>query len=112
MERKRSRSPQSFWICTALAALTLAAYWPVLRCGFINLDDPDYVTANRHVRNGLTWRGFSWAHASTHAANWHPLTRRSHMVDCQIFRPNARGHHLVNLLLHLANTLLLFSRCI
>jgi len=44
-----------------------------------------------------------------HAGNWHPLTWLSHMLDCQLFGVNAGGHHLTSLLLHLANTLLLFG---
>src|ERR1039458_2264038 len=92
-----------------VAALTVAAYWPVLQCGFVNYDDPLYVTANPHVQAGLTWPNVGWAFTAHHASNWHPVTWLSHMVDCQSFGLNPAGHHLVSLLLHLANTLLLFG---
>ena len=96
-------------VCLLLASGALAAYWPVLRCEFLNYDDPTYVTDNPAVQSGLTWRGLAWAFTSAHGANWHPVTWLSHMLDCQLFGLHPAGHHLVNLLLHLANTLLLFG---
>ena len=57
---------------------------------------------------GLTWPGIVWAFQSGDAANWHPLTWISHMLDCQLYGLNPGGHHLTNLLFHIANTLLLF----
>jgi protein O-mannosyl-transferase len=91
-----------------LALLTLLVYLPATSCHFINFDDPDYVTENQVVQNGLTWEGVKWAFAGAHASNWHPLTWLSHMVDCDLFRLNPGGPHLVNILFHAANTALLF----
>ena len=62
------------WVCLLLAATTLALFWPVTGYDFINFDDPDYVTSNPVVQQGLTWEGFRWAFTSAHASNWHPLT--------------------------------------
>ena len=64
---------------------TLLVYAPVYRFGFVNFDDPDYVTNNPHVRNGLTMDGVVWAVTSTEAANWFPATRFSHLLDVEIF---------------------------
>ena len=50
----------------------------------------------------------AWAFTTFHAANWHPLTWLSHMLDSQLFGMNAGGHLFVNALIHVANTLLLF----
>jgi len=91
-----------------LAAVTLVVYVQVIRHDFVDLDDGDYVFENWHVTNGLNSTNMAWAFTTGHAANWHPLTWLSHMVDCQIFGPNAGFHHLVSLLLHTVNTLLLF----
>jgi tetratricopeptide (TPR) repeat protein len=90
-----------------LAAATLWAFWAALDCGFVNYDDPVYVTNNIHVRNGLTWAGIRWAFTTTDAVNWHPLTWLSHMVDCQVYGLKAMGHHLTSVLLHAANAILL-----
>jgi hypothetical protein len=93
----------------ALALLTLAAFLPSLRNGFVNLDDALYVTNNRVVKLGLTWEGLAWVRTANVANNWHPLTMLSHMLDCEIFGVKAAGHHGTSLLLHLANVLLLFE---
>ena len=95
-------------ICIALAAVTLLVYAPILRNGFVNYDDPDYIINNSHVKAGLTWTGVVWAFQSAEASNWHPLTWISHMADCQLFGLKPAGHHLTSLLFHTANTLLLF----
>jgi tetratricopeptide (TPR) repeat protein len=91
-----------------LALVTAALYWPMLHHPFINVDDEQYITSNPHVQAGLTWPGIVWAFENTEAANWHPLTWISHMLDCQLFGLNPGGHHLTSLLFHVANTLLLF----
>jgi protein O-mannosyl-transferase len=91
-----------------LTAVTLAGFWPVLHNGFVNFDDPPYVTANLHVRTGLSWGNVAWAFRSNETANWHPLTWLSHMLDAQLFGLRANGHHLVSLFFHIANALLLF----
>jgi hypothetical protein len=96
-------------ICLVLAVGTFAVYWPILGHAFLNYDDPDYITDNPHVKSGLTWAGIIWAfQPNAYAANWHPLTWISHMVDCQFFGIQPAGHHFVNVLFHAANTLLLF----
>src|SRR2546422_190895 len=98
----------SLVICLLLAGASLAVYWPVTRFEFVNLDDSDYITYNFHVRQGLTWKGAQWAFTTGRAANWHPLTWLSHMLDVQLFGMRAGGHHLTSLVLHVANALLLF----
>jgi tetratricopeptide (TPR) repeat protein len=92
----------------ALVVLTFAAFSGVLSGSFLAYDDDDYVTANAHVRAGLTASGVAWALRSTEASNWHPLTWLSHMIDVQAYGLDAARHHLTSLLLHTANVLLLF----
>jgi tetratricopeptide (TPR) repeat protein len=92
-----------------LATVTLAVYAPVLKFDFIDFDDPPYVTENPQVLAGLTASGVRWAFTQGHSSNWHPLTWLSHMLDVEIFGLHAGGHHATNILLHAANTLLLFG---
>jgi tetratricopeptide (TPR) repeat protein len=96
------------WICLALGLITLAVFWPSLTHDFLSYDDQAYVTENPPVRAGLSWPGVVWAFESFSVANWHPLTWLSHMLDCQLYGLKPAGHHLTNLLLHTASTLLLF----
>jgi tetratricopeptide (TPR) repeat protein len=91
-----------------LTLTTMAVFWPVQDHTFVNFDDGRYIYENSHVPNGVTWKGVFWAFTTVHANFWHPLTWVSHMVDCELYGLNAAGHHLTNLVLHIANTLLLF----
>ena len=98
------------WIVIAgLAALTIAAYAPVWTFAFASLDDPLYVSGNPHVTGGLTPDAIAWAFTAGYAANWHPVTWMSHMLDVSLFGVSAPAAHVVNLTLHIANTLLLFA---
>jgi hypothetical protein len=102
------KNKQDLMICIFLTIATLMAFWRVNNCDFFIFDDPDYVTQNHLVQKGITMKGIQWALTSGDFANWFPLTRISHMLDCQLFGLQPRGHHLTNLLFHVANTLLLF----
>ncbi len=99
----------SLLICVALALATLAVYWPVRNYDFVKYDDDTYITDNHYVRSGLSIQNVRWAFTTPHVGNWLPLTWLSFMLDCQLFGPNPGWMHLVNLLLHIANTLLLFA---
>ncbi len=96
-------------ISLGLFLTTLLVYAPVYRFGFVNFDDPDYVTNNPHVRNGLTSDGIVWAFTSTEAANWFPATRLSHLLDVEIFGLRAGGHHFTSAFLHAFATVFLFA---
>ena len=88
---------------------TFAVYAQVRHFDFVNFDDPEYVTANPHVRAGITPASVVWAFTSGEAANWFPLTRLSHMLDYQMFGLRSGWHHLTNVLLHALAVLLLFA---
>jgi hypothetical protein len=94
---------------TLLVLGTLLLYGPtVVHHEFLSFDDRQYVVRNLHVNTGLSLVNFRWAFTAFEQANWHPLTWLSHMLDCQLFGINSGAHHLVNVLLHAANVLLLF----
>src|SRR5258706_8247518 len=96
--------PISFLLVLAV----LGVFLPVVGLDFTNYDDPDYVTENRPVLAGLTFKSLGWAFTHAHSANWHPLTWISHMLDCQLYGLNPAGHHFTNVLLHTVATILLF----
>jgi tetratricopeptide (TPR) repeat protein len=100
-----------------LVAATFAAYGQIYKCDFVDYDDNTYVTDNPHVLAGLTPESMKWALTTTDAVNWHPLTWLSFQLDQQVYgwlssrlgRPvYAVGFHLTNLVLHVADALLLF----
>jgi protein O-mannosyl-transferase len=105
---KISKDGKTIIILMVLAVLTLMPFYQIKNHDFIHLDDPQYVATNIHIRNGVTEEAISWAFTSGYAGNWHPITWISHMADIQLFGLSPGAHHLTNLFLHIANTLLLF----
>ena len=103
-----SPGKRMFILSLALILLTVLAYLPVRNNTFINFDDNHYITQNSHVRAGLSWDTVTWAFTTYDAANWHPLTWLSHALDCQLFGMNPAGPHLISVLLHALNAVLLF----
>ncbi|MBI3585788.1 MAG: tetratricopeptide repeat protein [Ignavibacteriales bacterium] len=91
-----------------IVLLTIGIYWQVSHHDFIPYDDDKYVQNNEHVQSGFTRENISWAFTSGHASNWHPLTWLSHTADVQIFGLDPGKHHLVNLVFHCVNIVLLF----
>ena len=94
-------------IVLGLLAVVLIAFSRALSCGFV-FDDGDYLIRNPMVHLGLSRAGLIWALKTTHMGNWHPITWYSHMLDAELFGPRPWGHHLTNLVIHAANTLLLY----
>jgi protein O-mannosyl-transferase len=98
----KSPMTSAIFVYVLLAAITMFTFWPAVHFDFVNLDDPDYI-GNWHVQKGLTLSGIVWAFGT-----WHPITWISHMLDAQFFGTDPTGPHFVNLLLHVANSVLLF----
>lgn len=84
-----------------VAGLTCALYSPVAGHDFINFDDPEYITKNPRIAAGLSLANIGWAFTT-----WHPLTWLSLLLDANLFGTGPRGFHVVNLLLHAANSAL------
>jgi protein O-mannosyl-transferase len=98
----------SLAICLLLAAAVWAVFGQTVHDGFVNYDDNIYVYDNPGVTHGLSGSGVSRAFTRVDHFEWLPLTRLSHMLDCQLYGLRPGGHHLTNVLLHLATTILLF----
>jgi len=95
-------------ILAGLVALTWAVFGQVLGFAFVGIDDPGYVTNNERVLAGWTVGNFGWAFTTLAQSNWHPLTWISLMLDAWAGGGQPAVFHLTSLLLHIANTLLLF----
>jgi tetratricopeptide (TPR) repeat protein len=110
MTRKASH-PQTLlvvYICLFLVLAVLAVFGQTGHFEFVNYDDNENVCENPMVKKGLSMQAVGWAFTHAQVGNWIPLTTLSHMLDCQVFGLQAGGHHLVNVLWHAANAVLLF----
>lgn len=90
-----------------LAVAVLLVYWPATRGNFVLLDDGPFVARNPHVLTGLQADNIRWAFTTVHESWWLPLLWLSFMMDVELFGTGPFGFHLTNVLLHVANTLLL-----
>ncbi len=100
--------PSSRSIAVGLILVVAIVYGQAYRLDFVHYDDTEYVWRNAIVLKGLHLDGIRWALVTGHASNWHPLTWISHMVDVSLFGVHPSGHHLMNVLFHALNSVLLF----
>ncbi|MBN2307521.1 MAG: glycosyltransferase family 39 protein, partial [Candidatus Hydrogenedentes bacterium] len=107
-KKKASGLRADVLICMGLLMVTAVAYSYAPHLSFVNFDDDVYVARNPQVLGGLRAEGVAWAFTTNHASNWHPLTWMSHMVDADLFGVQPAGPHVVNVLLHMANAVLLY----
>lgn len=91
-----------------LFLLALTAFWPAIENDFVGYDDPDYVTGNPHVQQGLSWETIQWAFTNTDVAAWHPLVWLSHALDYELYGLKPWGHHVTAVLLHAFNSAFCF----
>jgi protein O-mannosyl-transferase len=106
--RARPFGRPDLWIAAALVLVNLFVYAPVRHYDFVELDDPLYVSENPNVAGGLTPEGIRWAVTTGNGGFWIPLTWLSYMADVELFGTGPGPHHVTNVVLHIANTLLLF----
>jgi tetratricopeptide (TPR) repeat protein len=114
-EKAPQSRPRKAWLSSKfllgslLLVLTLAVYGQTCGFDFIILDDPSYVKLNRYVLDGLNLSGLKWAVTQFNDANWIPLTWLSLMLNASIHKNWPDGYHIMNVLLHAANVLLVFT---
>ena len=88
---------------TVLVGLTLAAYVPALRGGFI-WDDDDYVTENLTLRSAEGLRRI-WFELGA-VPQYYPLVHTTYWLEYRLWGLHPAGYHVVNVLLHAANAVL------
>jgi protein O-mannosyl-transferase len=91
-----------------VTSTTFIAYYPALNNDFQTWDTRSYVIDNPNIK-ALTWENLQWMFTSFYRSNWHPLTWLSHALDYAWFGLNPWGHHLVSLIIHSLNSVLLFA---
>ncbi len=101
--------PLALALLVFVAASTWVVYAPVLGFEFVRYDDPEYVSENPQILQGLTAESLRWALTASHGANWHPLTTLSHLLDVELFGLDPGRHHRTNVLLHMLNAMLVFA---
>ncbi|HRY33762.1 MAG TPA: tetratricopeptide repeat protein [Bacteroidales bacterium] len=101
------RFPAAAWFITCLI-VTALAYIPVFHNGFVSWDDGIYITENSLIHS-FTGSNLWQIISRSFEGHYHPFTLLSLMFDYGINGPDPLVFHLHNLLLHLCNTLLVFT---
>ena len=98
------------WLLTTakvalMVLLTIAAYTPAMRAGFI-WDDDDHLTTNPAV---TAPDGLDKIWSSIGTSRYYPLTLTSFWVQHRVWGLNPSRYHTVNIILHAVNAVLLFA---
>ena len=96
-------------VACGLVILNVFVFGAVRHFQLLNWDDSTYVTENPTVLGGLSWSSAWWALTTGHSPYWHPMTWLSHLLDVTLFGTDAGAYHVTNLVLHAANSVLLFE---
>ena len=95
-------------IVLALVAVVFGVFFRTLESGFLRWDDDINVFENPHVQ-GLTAENLRWMFTDfEQAIRYKPLSWLAWAVVHEVFGLNPFGYHLANVLLHCANTVLVF----
>src|SRR6266567_4513054 len=108
LSNRSSSAKTRLLFCLLLFGLMMVVFLPSARNDFVNFDDPIYIYANPYVQQGFTGDAIRWAFTTFEGGFWHPLTWLSIMLDCRLFGVHAGAHHIVSMLLHSMNTVLVF----
>jgi tetratricopeptide (TPR) repeat protein len=94
-----------YWMPIVCISLALLPFIPVFTADFVNWDDTEYVTNNLTIQ---TLSNFSEIVTARVQGNYHPLTMLTLACNYAISGKDATSYHVVNLMLHLMNVLLVF----
>jgi len=94
--------------CVLIVVAIFAVFLQTTQFSFLDWDDPYMVTANDHIRHGISIAGLKWLPSGIIAYSWHPLTNLSWMIDAQLWGNWAGGFHLTNVFLHCIASLLVW----
>lgn len=89
------------WVVIGLVVLNLLLWGQSGFFSFVTWDDPDFLTENANVTQGLTGAGVVWS-LTTQFIYWQPLVFLSHQAMVSVFGLQPGAHHLLNVVLHAA----------
>ena len=98
---------RTFLLISLLTIATFALFFQVHTHPWSGLDDHVYVVDNVHLHT-LNWAAVWWSIRVMNYANWVPVSWMSHALDYHFFGANPAGHHLVSVLFHALNAVLVF----
>ncbi len=104
---KGSYFPTDIAIALGIGLITFICFSPILSNHFLFWDDNQYIRNNIYLRR-LSWENIKYLFSHQFAANWQPLTMLSYSLNYYFSGYSPGGYFATNLLLHVANTILVF----
>ena len=98
---------QHVLVLSLLFSIAAALYFPVSQFEFQDYDDTTYILDDPAIQKP-GWNDFKKILFEPHVRVWYPVARLSAALDIFIFGHNAFGHHLVNVLIHALNAVMIF----
>jgi protein O-mannosyl-transferase len=102
------RRYRSALLYALIACITITAFIPSLKNGFVNRDDPAYVTNNLDIR-GFNHHTLAKIFSSVYINQYIPATMLSYMTDYGLFGLDPAAFHRTGLFLHCLNCLLVLA---
>lgn len=109
-ENRHRRDAADWAVALALVAAVVVTFWPVLANDFVDWDDDLNLTDNAAYR-GLTAAHLRWMFTTVLGGHYQPLSWMTLAVDHALWGMNPTGYHLTNLVLHAANTIVVYLLC-
>jgi tetratricopeptide (TPR) repeat protein len=97
----------SYYIIGGILLVTFLLFYNTLTNNFVNLDDSGYIKDNPDIKS-LSAKNIAAIFSSFYNANYHPFTTLSYAIEYNLFGLNAKPYHIINLLIHLLNVLMVF----
>ncbi|NTW32153.1 MAG: tetratricopeptide repeat protein [Bacteroidetes bacterium] len=108
VDKKVSAENVPKWAPYAILLFTALLYSKAIFNGITNFDDDFYIIKNPFIRD-FSWHGIKAIFTSFYSSNYHPLTTLTYLFEYSWFGLNPLPYHLLNVLLHLLNVLLIFK---
>ncbi len=89
----------------AIILLALIAFFPAIKNGFSNFDDPALISNNPLIKE-ISSINIKRIFSEIYFANYQPLHLFSYMIEYHFFGLKASGYHWVSIIMHLINILL------
>lgn len=102
-----ARRVERWALPVGIALLTIVAFLPVLRNGFVSWDDDKNFVENPHFR-GLGLDQLRWMWTTFHMGHYVPLSWMTLGLDYEVWGMNPTGYHLTSLLLHAGNAVVVY----
>ena len=97
-----------WWVYAILIVVTLGALFPVLQSEFLLYDDQKLIVENKLVTDGSAVKLADFFERQKFSPHWKPLVYLSWNIQGQISGVKSFPFHLVNLLFHMANVVMVF----